>query len=511
MRALLSVSDKTGLVELARGLNERGVELISTGGSAAAIAAAGIPVVQVSDVTGFPECLDGRVKTLHPLIHAGILAMRSNPEHMAQIAELGVDTIDIVVINLYPFKATIQKPDCTLEDAIENIDIGGPTMLRAAAKNWQDVAVAVDPADYEVILAELDAGGITRETKFRLCAKVFSHTAAYDALITNYLNRQLGVEYPEQLTMTFDRVQSMRYGENPHQSAVFYADPLPPAGSLTNAVQLQGKELSYLNINDANGALGLLREFGDALAVVAVKHANPCGVGVAGTVLDAYTKAYEADPMSIFGGIVATNAVVDGATAAKMAEIFLEIIIAPDYMPEALEVFAAKKNLRVLKLADITAAIPVGTMECKKVFGGLLVQGANNVLWREDELKVVTRRQPTAQEWEDAKLAWKIVKFTKSNGIAIARDGRSLGIGPGQVNRFWATQQAIERSGEAVTGACLASDAFFPMDDCVTAAAKAGVTCVVQPGGSIKDADSIKAADEAGMAMIMTGIRHFYH
>ncbi|MDD3243744.1 MAG: bifunctional phosphoribosylaminoimidazolecarboxamide formyltransferase/IMP cyclohydrolase [Eubacteriales bacterium] len=511
MRALLSVSDKTGVVELARELAALNVDLISTGGTAAALRAAGLKVTEVSEITGFPECLDGRVKTLHPKVHAGILAMRSNVEHMKQLKELGVDPIDMVVINLYPFKQTIQKEGVTLEEAIENIDIGGPTMIRAAAKNWQDVTVMVDPADYAGVLEELKANGaVSRETKFRLAYKVFEHTANYDAMITNYLRPKAGIGFPEKLTVTFEKVQEMRYGENPHQKAVFYREPGAHPGTLVEAQQLQGKELSYNNISDTNGALEVLREFSET-TVVGVKHANPCGVATAPTVLEAWQRAYAADPVSIFGGIVVTNAPIDEQTALSMKKIFLEVIVAPAYTPEALAVFAKKKNLRVLVLPSINAPLPKDTWDMKKVGGGLLVQDQNLELIDLDSVKVVTQRHPTEKEMKDMIFAWKIVKHTKSNGIAVAKDDVSLGIGPGQVNRIWAAQQAIERSGEAVKGAAMASDAYFPFDDCVKAAADAGITCIVQPGGSINDADSIKAADEAGIAMIFTGIRHFKH
>ena len=509
MRAFISVSDKTGVVDFAKGLMEQGVEIISTGGTARALREAGVQVTGVSDVTGFPECLDGRVKTLHPRIHAGILAMRDNPEHMKQIADLGIDTIDIVAVNLYPFKQTIMKPDVTLEEAIENIDIGGPSMLRAAAKNWPGVAVVVDARDYDVVLSELKAGGVTRETKFRLAAKVFNHTAAYDALIADYLAPKAGLpKFDEKLTLTYEKAQDMRYGENPHQSAALYREVGARPGTLVDAVQLHGKELSYNNFNDANGALDLLREF-DTTAVVACKHANPCGVGLADTVYEAYMKAYSADPVSIFGGIVVTNAVVDEATAQEMHKIFLEIIVAPDFTPGALAILEQKKNLRLLKLASINAPL-ARTMETKKIAGGLLVQDMDLSLMG-DELTVPTKRKPTEQEMRDAMLAWKIVKHTKSNGIAIAKDNASLGIGPGQVNRIWATQMAIERSGDAVKGAAMGSDAFFPFDDCVKAAAGAGISVIIQPGGSVRDADSIAACDEAGIAMIFTGMRHFKH
>lgn len=512
-RALLSVSDKTGIVELAQRLHALGVELLSTGGTMKALQEAGIPVTGVSDVTGFPECLDGRVKTLHPAIHAGLLAMRSNPEHMRQLAELGIQPIDLVVINLYPFRQTIARPGVTFEEAIENIDIGGPTMLRAAAKNWQDVAVVVEPADYDAVLGELEqTGEVSRETKLRLCYKVFEHTAQYDCLIQQYLRAQLPGDnrFPDKLTVTFEKVQGMRYGENPHQGAAFYRDLGDVAGTLPAARQLHGKELSYNNINDTNGALELLREF-DTTAVVAVKHGNPCGVGVADDVAEAYRLAYEADPVSVFGGIVVTNATVDAATAEQMSRIFLEIVVAPAYTDAALEILTRKKNLRVLQLDTTHRAYPAGERVLRKVAGGLLVQDIDDVLLPEGELKVVTDRAPTEKQMQDLLLAWKIVKHTKSNGIAIARDNQSLGIGPGQVNRIWSTQMAIERSGEKVRGAALASDAFFPFDDCVKAAAQAGIACIIQPGGSVRDEDSIRACNEAGIAMVFTGMRHFKH
>jgi phosphoribosylaminoimidazolecarboxamide formyltransferase / IMP cyclohydrolase len=511
MRAILSVFDKTGIVEFAKGLSELGVQLISTGGTATALKKAGLEVTEVSDLTGFPECLDGRVKTLHPLIHAGILAMRSNPEHMKQLKELNVEPVDIVAVNLYPFKATIAKPGVQFDEAIENIDIGGPTMLRAAAKNWQDVAVAVDPADYSTILSEIkDTGNVSRDTKRRLQYKVFEHTSNYDAMIFDYLRRQQGIEFPEKLTMTFEKQQDLRYGENPHQNAVFYREPFVSPASLAAAEQLHGKELSYNNIGDANGALDLLREFKET-TVVAVKHATPCGVGSAPTLLEAWTRAYETDPMSIYGGIIVTNTVVDAATAAEMGKIFLEIIVAPDYTPEAFELLAKKKNIRLLKLPGISTPLNRGTWDMKKVLGGLLVQELDLELLTEADLKVVTKRAPTEKEMTDLLFAWKVVKHTKSNAIVVARDNQSLGIGGGQVNRFWPAQQALERSGDKVKGAALASDAYFPFDDCVKEAAKYGITAIIQPGGAGRDEDSIKAADEAGIAMVFTGMRHFKH
>ena len=512
-RAILSVSDKTGIVEPARRLADKGVTLLSTGGTMKAIAQAGIPVTGVSDVTGFPECLDGRVKTLHPMIHAGLLAVRENPEHMAQIRELGVEPIDMVVINLYPFRQTIAKPGVTFEEAVENIDIGGPTMLRAAAKNAQDVVVVIDPADYGRVMDEFEAtGDVSLATKRYLQYKVFEHTAQYDCMIQQYLRAQLPGDnrFPDKLTVTFEKVQGMRYGENPHQGAAFYRDLGDVAGTLPAARQLHGKELSYNNINDTNGALELLREF-DTTAVVAVKHGNPCGVGVADDVAEAYRLAYEADPVSVFGGIVVTNATVDAATAEQMARIFLEIVVAPAYTDAALEILTRKKNLRVLQLDTTHRAYPAGERVLRKVAGGLLVQDIDDALLPEGELKVVTDRAPTEKQMQDLLLAWKIVKHTKSNGIAIARDNQSLGIGPGQVNRIWSTQMAIERSGEKVRGAALASDAFFPFDDCVKACAEAGIACIIQPGGSIRDQDSIDACNKYGIAMVFTGMRHFKH
>ncbi len=508
-RVFLSVFDKTGITEFAAGLIELEFEILSTGGTQRALEKAGIKVTNVSDITGFPECLDGRVKTLHPKIHAGLLAMRSSKEHMKQIEELGVGLIDIVAVNLYPFKETISKSDVSLEDAIENIDIGGPTMLRAAAKNWQDVASIVDPADYGRVLDELKNGGITKETKFDLCTKVFEHTAAYDALISGYLRKQNGGGYPEKLTLTYEKAQDMRYGENPHQSAAFYREPLGISGTLASAEQLWGKELSFNNINDTTGALDCLREF-EETTVVASKHANPCGVGSADTVYEAYMKAYEADPVSIYGGIVAVNREVDKKTAEEMVKIFLEIVIAPSFTDDALETLKTKKNLRIMVLPDITAKPKDDAVDIKKPSGGLLVQQLDTKLF-DGDLKVVTKRKPTQQELDDLKFAWKLVKHLKSNAISVAKNKKSLGLGPGQVSRIWAAEDALRRAGESAKGAALASDAYFPFDDCVRLAAEYGITAIIQPGGSIRDEDSIKACDELGIAMVTTGMRHFKH
>jgi len=510
MRALISVSDKTGIVELATELSSLGVEIVSTGGTAKKLQDVGIKVIPVDSVTGFPECLDGRVKTLHPKIHAGILAMRSNDKHMSQLKELEVDTIDIVVINLYPFRETISKENVELEDAIENIDIGGPTMLRSAAKNYQDVAVVVDPGDYSKIIDEIKTNGeISVSTKFNLSYKVFEHTASYDALIANYMREQQGISFPETLTVTFEKQQELRYGENPHQDAVFYREMGKLDGTLAGALQLHGKELSYNNIGDTNGALDLLREFKD-ITYVGVKHANPCGVGSASNGYDAWKKAFDADPVSIFGGIVLTNTTVCKKVAEDINKIFIEIIVAPDYTEEALTILKKKKNIRLLKLPTINCKLPTTTWDMKKVAGGLLVQDMDLDLISQ-ELDFPTEKKPTEEQLQDLMFAWKIVKHAKSNGIAIAKNLQSVGVGPGQVNRIWATEQAIEHGGENTEGAVLASDAFFPFDDCVKAAAKAGIAAIIQPGGSIRDKDSIKACNDAGIAMVFTGMRHFKH
>jgi phosphoribosylaminoimidazolecarboxamide formyltransferase/IMP cyclohydrolase len=510
-KAFISVSDKTGVVEFARGLVELGFRILSTGGTQRALSQAGIDVTGVSEITDFPECLDGRVKTLHPKIHAGILAVRGNAEHMRQLAELGVETIDLVAVNLYPFKETISRPDVPLEEAIENIDIGGPTMLRAAAKNWQDIIVISDVGDYDGVLADLrEHGEVPAEKKFILASKVFENTAAYDALIARHLREKSTLAgLPEKFTVTFEKQQEMRYGENPHQNAAFYKDPLPVPGCLANAVQLNGKELSFNNINDAAGALDALREFKET-TVVAVKHANPCGVGSGANVREAVAQAYACDPVSIFGGIVAATAEIDGETAAEMSRIFLEIVIAPSYTAEALEILKQKKNLRVLQLEDICAPPQAGAYDAKKVQGGLLVQEVNDKLL-DGVPKTVTKRAPTDEEMKTMEFAFKVVKHIKSNGIVVAKDMATLGIGPGQVNRIWVAQMAIERSGDGARGAVMASDAFFPFDDCVEEAAKAGITAIIQPGGSVRDGDSIKKCDAYGIAMVFTGIRHFKH
>ncbi|AXN39342.1 bifunctional phosphoribosylaminoimidazolecarboxamide formyltransferase/IMP cyclohydrolase [Peribacillus butanolivorans] len=507
-RALISVSDKTGIVEFAKGLIEAGFEIISTGGTKKTLQDNGVDVIGISDVTGFPEILDGRVKTLHPNVHGAVLAKHGDADHAAQLAEHNIEPIQLVCVNLYPFQATISKPDVTVEDAIENIDIGGPTMLRSSAKNHEYVTVIVDSNDYPTVLAELKDGGVSKTTNRRLAAKVFRHTAAYDAVISEYMTELAEEENPESLTVTYELKQSLRYGENPHQKAAFYKKPLGSVFSIAEAKQLHGKELSFNNINDADAALQIVKEFNEP-AAVAVKHMNPCGVGVGTTILEAYEKAYEADSTSIFGGIIALNREVDKATAEKLHEIFLEIIIAPGFTEEAVEVLTSKKNLRLLTIDFNAAKKP--ERKLTSIEGGLLIQDRDAHSLKDAEVKVATKREPTLEEWKALELGWKIVKHVKSNAIVVCNDQMTLGVGAGQMNRVGAAKIALEQAGERATGSALASDAFFPMDDTVEAAAKAGVTAIIQPGGSVKDQDSIKKADEYGIAMVFTGIRHFKH
>lgn len=510
--ALLSVSDKTGIVNFAKDLIDLGFEIVSTGGTMRALIEANVPVTGISAVTDFPEILDGRVKTLHPKIHGGLLAKRDDSSHLEQIESHQIIPIDLVVVNLYPFQETISKQDVTVEEAIENIDIGGPSMLRSAAKNHEFVTVVVDPADYGTVLEELkvsDTGSTSFETRSRLAAKVFRHTAAYDALIAEYMT-ELTVEEnpPERLTVTYELKQTLRYGENPHQKAAFYHKPLGSNFSIANANQLHGKELSYNNINDADAALQIVKEF-DTPAAVAVKHMNPCGVGTGKDTFDAFTKAFVADPVSIFGGIIAFNREVDAETARKLSEIFLEIIIAPSFSDDALTLLTKKKNLRLLTI-DFKEQ-DHRERKLTSIEGGLLVQDFDLLNLDDAEISIPTKRQPTEEEWEALKLGWKIVKHVKSNAIVVTSKDSTLGIGAGQMNRVGAAKIALEQAGDKAKGAGLASDAFFPMDDTVEVAAKAGITAIIQPGGSIKDADSIKKADEYGIAMVFTCIRHFKH
>lgn len=515
MKALISVSDKTGIVDFAKGLEKQGVKIVSTGGTYKKLKEEGVQVMEVSELTGFPECLDGRVKTLHPIVHAGILARRDKEEHRKQLEDLKIDTIDFVVVNLYPFKQTILKDGVSLEECVENIDIGGPTMLRSAAKNYQDVTVITNPEDYEVVLSELEEKGeVSKDTKFRLMQAVFEHTANYDTMIANYIKEQRKDEsLPEKLTLTYEKVQDMRYGENPHQKAALYKEIGKCEGSLATAKQLNGKELSFNNINDTNGALELLKEFEEP-TVVACKHGNPCGVGSSTDIYKAWKKAFNADKTSIFGGIVVVNEEVNVEMAKEMKEIFLEVVVAPSFEVEALEILKKKKNVRVLELPTIRVKQRENAYDIKKINGGAIVQTIDAKLL--DEYEVVTNTKPTAEQMEDLLFTWKIVKYVKSNGIAIGKGKQSIGIGPGQVNRIWATKQAIEHGEELIqkgiiNGAVLASDAFFPFSDCVEEAHKAGIKAIIQPGGSIKDQDSIDKCNEYGIAMVFTKMRHFRH
>lgn len=520
MRALISVSDKTGIIEFAQRLSSLGIEIISTGGTYNVLKNAGINIKGISEVTGFPECLNGRVKTLHPKIHAGILAIRSNDEHMKQLSQLNIDTIDLVIVNLYPFKQTVLR-NADRQETIENIDIGGPTMLRSAAKNYHDVAVAVDPDDYELIIKELEENNeVSPDTKFYLCSKVFEHTAQYDALIAAYMKKERNdSSFAQTITLTYEKLQDMRYGENPHQKAAFYKEISNSKGMLTSAVKLHGKELSFNNINDTNGALELLKEFEEPAAVVC-KHVNPCGVGTADNIYDAYVKAYSADPTSIFGGIVLFNREIDERTAEEINKIFVEIVAAPSFSENALKILKSKKNIRLLLIENITEKPDENSCDIKKVSGGILVQTIDSKLFpdffAESEIKTVTSKEPTEQEKRDLFMAWKIVKHTKSNAIVIVKNGQSIGIAPGQVNRIWACKQAIDHAiefsgSDSLKGASMASDAFFPFPDCAEEAAKAGITAVIQPGGSLKDNLSIEVCNKNNMSMLFTDMRHFKH
>lgn len=510
-RALISVSDKTGLVAFAKGIVAAGLEIISTGGTKKALDEAGVPSLAIEEVTGFPEMMDGRVKTLHPKIHGGLLGRRDLDSHMAAMRSHGITEIDLVVVNLYPFKETIEKPDVTEAEAIENIDIGGPSMLRSGAKNFASVAVVVDPADYELVLTELQAGGTTLGTRKYLAAKVFRHTAAYDALIAGYLTAAVGDSQPEKMTLTYELKQSLRYGENSHQQAAFYQDALPVSYSIAQAKQLHGKELSYNNIKDADAALRIAREF-EAPTVVALKHMNPCGIGTGDTIEAAYDFAYAADPVSIFGGILVANRTIDLATAEKMHQLFLEIIIAPDFTEEAFTVLSKKKNLRLMTL-DFSQKDQSTNNETVSVLGGLLVQEQDVVKEDPANWQVVTKRQPTEAELAAMAFAWKAVKHVKSNAVVLANEHQTVGIGAGQMNRVGSVKIAIDQAeaAEMMDGAVLASDAFFPMADSVEYAAAHGIKAIVQPGGSIKDQLSIEAADAAGIAMVFTDLRHFRH
>ncbi|HFG8145738.1 TPA: bifunctional phosphoribosylaminoimidazolecarboxamide formyltransferase/IMP cyclohydrolase [Streptococcus pyogenes] len=512
-RALISVSDKSGIIDFAKELKNLGWDIISTGGTKVALDNAGVETIAIDDVTGFPEMMDGRVKTLHPNIHGGLLARRDVDSHLQAAKDNNIELIDLVVINLYPFKETILRPDVTYDLAVENIDIGGPSMLRSAAKNHASVTVVVDPADYATVLGELaDAGQTTFETRQRLAAKVFRHTAAYDALIAEYFTAQVGEAKPEKLTITYDLKQAMRYGENPQQDADFYQKALPTDYSIASAKQLNGKELSFNNIRDADAAIRIIRDFKDRPTVIALKHMNPCGIGQADDIETAWDYAYEADPVSIFGGIVVLNREVDAATAKKMHPIFLEIIIAPSYSEEALAILTnKKKNLRILELPFDAQDASEVEAEYTGVVGGLLVQNQDVVAENPSDWQVVTDRQPTEQEATALEFAWKAIKYVKSNGIIITNDHMTLGLGAGQTNRVGSVKIAIEQAKDHLDGAVLASDAFFPFADNIEEVAAAGVKAIIQPGGSVRDQDSIDAANKHGLTMIFTGVRHFRH
>ena len=516
-QALISVSDKAGVLEFAQGLQQLGVNILSTGGTAKLLADNGVPVTEVADYTGFPEMLDGRVKTLQPKVHAGILARRDVPEHVETLKQHDIPTIDLVVVNLYPFAATVAKPGCTLEDAIENIDIGGPTMVRAAAKNHAHVAIVTDPADYPDVLAEMQTNGaaVSDATRFELAQKAFSHTAAYDGMISNYLTAFAAdgsaQSYPEQINFSFAKVQDMRYGENPHQSAAFYRDLNTVPGGIADYTQLQGKELSYNNIGDADAAWECVKTF-DQPACVIVKHANPCGVAVADTPLNAYKLAYATDPTSAFGGIIAFNRELDEASAAQIvANQFVEVIIAPGASEAALKVTAAKQNVRVLTVPLSGAH---NQYDMKRVTGGLLVQSPDAFNVQAAHLKVATKIQPTAEQMQDLLFAWRVAKYVKSNAIVFCKGGQTLGVGAGQMSRVDSTRIAsikAQNAGLSLTGSVVASDAFFPFRDGVDVLAEAGAKAVIQPGGSMRDEEVIAAADEHGLAMVFTGHRHFRH
>jgi len=521
-RAIVSVSDKTGVVDFARGLAQRGVEILSTGGTGRALGEAGLSVTKVSDYTGAPEILGGRVKTLHPKIHGGLLA-RATDEHRAELEQNGIGEIDLVCVNLYPFEQTVAKPDVALQDAVENIDIGGPTMLRASAKNYERVCVVVDPADYPLLLEEMaqNDGALSRETRFRLAKKAFGHTAGYDAAIVGYLSSFAAEDgdrtaFPQTLSVQYDRELELRYGENPHQQAAFYAESKNPIGvttgrpSLAGAEVLQGKALSYNNLLDLDGALGACLEFTDPTAIV-IKHTNPCGAASAADVAEAYKQARECDPISAFGGIVAVNREVDTGLAELLVETFLECVVAPSYSAAARDILAKKKNLRLLALGDMAVSPEARGWVVRSVAGGVLVQSGDFATAAVREAKVVTKRAPTAEELDGLEFAWRIGKHVKSNAIVYCKGHRTVGVGAGQMSRIDSAKIARDKAQLSLEGSVAASDAFFPFRDGLDALADAGATAVVQPGGSIRDEEVIAAADERGVAMVFTGMRHFRH
>jgi phosphoribosylaminoimidazolecarboxamide formyltransferase / IMP cyclohydrolase len=530
MQALISVSDKTGVAEFAKALHALGVKLVSTGGTAKLLAGEGLPVTEVAELTGFPEMLDGRVKTLHPKVHGGLLGRRDLAEHVAAMKAQGIEAIDLLVVNLYPFEATVAKPGCTLEDAIENIDIGGPAMVRSAAKNWKDVGVVTDASQYETVLGELrTAGKLSDKTRFALSVAAFNRISNYDAAISDYLSSlqedpssgrgqvRRGL-FPAQSNGRFVKLQDLRYGENPHQQAAFYRDLYPAPGSLVTAQQLQGKELSYNNIADADAAWECVKGFSEPACVI-VKHANPCGVAVGKDPLEAYAKAFKTDSTSAFGGIIAFNRAFDGAAAKEVVKQFVEVLMAPDFTAEALEIFKGRVNVRILKIA-----LPPGgptdwdngrnAVDVKRVGSGLLMQTADNRELAQAELKVVTRKQPTPEQLEDLLFAWKVAKFVKSNAIVFCKGGMTMGVGAGQMSRLDSARIAsikAQHAGLSLQGTAVASDAFFPFRDGLDVVVDAGATCIIQPGGSMRDEEVIAAADERGVAMVFSGVRHFRH
>lgn len=509
-RALVSVSDKTGLLDFVKGLVDCGYEIISTGGTYRALKEGGVSCLGIEEVTHFPEILDGRVKTLHPMVHGGLLAVRDLENHQKQLKDNAIETIDLVCVNLYPFKQTISKEGFTHAEAIENIDIGGPSMLRSAAKNHRYVTVVCDVKDYDTVLSEIkENGDTTLETRQKLAAKVYRTTAAYDAMIAQYMTDYVQEENPESLTMTFDLKQTLRYGENPHQKAGFYAEMFTTPYSLCSATQLHGKELSYNNIQDANATLEMLRDFEGKSAVVAVKHMNPCGIGTADNLYQAWRKAYEADMTSIFGGIVAFNEEVDEKIADELSQMFLEIILAPSFSEKAFEILSRKKNIRLMTFKK--EAQKEAARKFVSVSGGILVQDTDTTITTKEDCNVVTDKAPNESEMEDLLFGFKVVKHVKSNAIVIVKDGQTLGVGAGQMNRVGAAKIALEQAKDKAKGAVLASDAFFPMDDTVKLAASYGITSIIQPGGSIKDQDSINACNENNISMVFTGVRHFKH
>jgi phosphoribosylaminoimidazolecarboxamide formyltransferase/IMP cyclohydrolase len=530
MNALISVSDKTGIVEFAKALSQMGINLISTGGTAKLLSEQGLVVREVADLTGFPEMLDGRVKTLHPKVHGGLLARRDLDSHMQATQAHHIELIDLLVVNLYPFEQTVSKPNCTFEDAIENIDIGGPAMVRSAAKNWQDVAVLTDASQYDLVIRELrEHKAVTKKTKLALSVAAFNRISNYDASISNYLSARSEsgelTQFPQQFNTNFTKIQDLRYGENPHQSAALYKDMHPAVGSLVSAQQLQGKELSYNNLADADAAWECVKSFKQTACVI-VKHANPCGVATGASTLEAYTRAFSTDPTSAFGGIIAFNHSVDAPTASALSEKFVEVLIATDYSQEALAILAKKPNVRVLKIAlpsnhsssanPATSSFALGTvgLDIKRVGGGILVQSSDAHELELSDLKIVTKVKPTPSELEDMLFAWKVAKFVKSNAIVFCRNSMTLGVGAGQMSRLDSARIAsikAEHAGLTLSGSVVASDAFFPFRDGLDVVVKAGATCVIQPGGSMRDQEVIDAANEQGVAMALTGVRHFRH